>query len=216
MQRFSITVVAVVLCVACGAPADAPADRTVPVANVGRAVELPAAATVEAGDLSTDDALLRVPAEAGWIVELDDTSQTTGSALAPSQYDGSGPATPLEPRLIVEPEPDADATTLAAYVAEAWANTGPGIAPWHEAAQAYLTEAFSRSVALDPTPVEQLIAAATAVQATTRPTPTGDRVTVTLEQVRASDEIPWRLVVVEVLVVELDGRALVASFEVVA
>lgn len=216
MQRFLINVLAVALCVACGAPADAPADRTIPVANVGHAVRLPAAATVEAGDPSTADALLRTPAEAKWIFDLDDTSQTAGSTLAPSQLDGSDPATPLDPRLIVEPGPDSDATTLATYVAEAWANTGPAIAPWHEAAQAYLTEGFSQSVAQDPVPVEQLIAAATAVQATTRPTPTGERVTVTLEQVRASDEIPWRLVIVEVLVVELDGRSLVSSLEVVA
>ena len=147
MQRFSITLVAVVLCGACGAPADAPADRTIPVAAVGHTVERPGAATVEVDDPQMDGALLRVPADPNWIVDLEDASQTRGPTLPPSRLDGSEPETPLEPRLIVEPGPSADATTVATYVAEAWANTGPAIVPLHEAAQAYLTEGFSDSVA---------------------------------------------------------------------
>ena len=216
MQRFSINVLFVVLCAACGGPADAPVHNTIPLSNVDQGSGLPAPGNVDVADLSTADGFLRTPTGANWILELDEESRTPTSALAPSHFEASDPTTPVEPRLIIEPGPNADATTVATYVAEAWANSGPGTVPWHQATQTYLTQEFSESINRDHPPVRQLTAVAKVVQATTRPTPTGERVNVTLEQVRSSDRLPWRLVGVEVLVVEVDGRSLVASLKVMA
>ena len=217
MQRSSIITAAVVLCAACGGHKTVPSDDLRPIAEVVEASHPTPVASVEGRGRPADGLMAPLPTDADRVLELDGPAEAPGPVLPPpSQLEGSDPASKLEPRLIDAPGLDADATTVATYVAETWGNTGPGIAPWHETADDYLTDSFSESFARRDLAVDDLPASATAVEATSRPTPTGERVTVTLEQVQASAEVPWRLVTVEMLVVDVDGRALVASLEVLA
>lgn len=213
MQRFSITALALSLCAACSGHAGLPPSVPPPVAAADGLSER--AAIGPAGDHTPDRFERPGLSGDGWILDPE-PSDVPEQQLPPSLLDGPDAPVVVEPRLPVAPPGDADAITIAIYVAEAWGNTGPDIVPWHETTRAFLTDGFSESLARDHLAVDQSVASATAVQATSHLTPTGDRVTVTLEQVQASSEIPWRLIIVELLVVDIDGRALVASLEVVA
>lgn len=213
MQRFPITALAFSLCAACSGHAGLPPSVPPPVVGADGASER---AAIDPAGVHTPDRSERPgPSGDGWILDLG-PSDVPEQQLPPSLLDGPDAPVVIEPRLPIAPPGDADAITIAIYVAEAWGNTGPEIVPWPETTRAFLTDGFSESLARDHLAVEQYVASATAVHATSHPTPTGDRVTVTLEQVQASSEIPWRLVTVELHVVDIDGQALVASLEVVA
>ena len=213
MQRFSITALALGLCAACSGHADLPPRVPPPLVAADGASEL---AAIGPAGVNTPDRFKRPGLIGdGWILELG-SDEVPEQLLPPSLLDGPDAPVVVEPRLPTAPPGDADAITIAIYVAEVWGNVGPEIVPWHETTRAFLTDGFSESLARDHLAVDQSVASATAVQATSHLTPTGDRVTVTLEQVQASSEIPWRLIIVELLVVDIDGRALVASLEVVA
>lgn len=212
MPRFSITALALSLCAACSGHAGLPPSDPPPVAGADGASER---AAIDPAGVHTLDRFERPGLSGdGWILDLE--PGVPEQQLPPPLLDGPDAAVVVVPLLPVSPPGDANAITIAIYVAEVWGNTGPGIVPWHETTRAFLTDGIFESLARDHLAVDQHVASATAVQATSKPSPTGDRVTVTLEQVQASSEIPWRLVTVELLVVGIDGQALVASLEVVA
>ena len=210
MQRFSITALSLGLFVSCSRQVDPP--TTIPAPVTDPSSEAP---VVGPAEFDRPDRFER-PGLTGdsWILELE-SGDVPEPPLSPSLLDGPDVAVAVEPRLPIAPPSGADAITIAFYVAVVWGNTGPEIVPWHEATRAFLTDEFSESLARDHLAVGQLIASATAVQASSYITPTGDRVTVSLEHVLASSEVTWRLVTVELLLVDVDGRALVAALEVV-
>ena len=159
----------------------------------------------------------RPSALAGSVVELPvATAFPVATDTPPSSTDFHLDEAVVTPLVAPTPSSDADAPAIASYVAEVWANSGPELEPWNVAADAFLTDAFTIQLASEPDPGARGATWATAIAAERESSATSERITVTLEQVSSSDESGgWRLLVVEVLLVEVDGTWLVASLEVI-
>ncbi len=159
----------------------------------------------------------RPSALAGSVVGLPAaTAFPVATPIPPSPTDFHFDDVVVTPRVVATPSSDADALMIASYIAEVWANSGPEFEPWNVAANAFLTDAFTLELASDPNPGATGATWATAIAAERESSATGEHITVTIEQVSSGDESAgWRLLVVELLLVEVDGTWLVASLEVV-
>lgn len=214
MQRLSTTALLVVLCVACGSQPGVPPSPTV-IADVARAAPPPAVVTTSR-DRSGSEPAPSTHMANGDGPEAATRHEPADHHLPPSPLDGNGPTPEVEPRVIAPPADEADAEQVATYVAELWGNTGPTAVPWRDQAAGHLTPQFRESLARALVSPEQHAAEATALESNADATASGERVTVTLEQLRANADVPWRVLTVELLVVEIGGRWLVASLEVLA
>lgn len=214
MQRLSTTGLIALLCTGCGVN-DVPAtDPAIPARTIDHPAEAPAAVAVLPTDTIVGSPVpnpIYEPAPKRAAAE----SEVASTSLPPSPLEGDSETSVIEPRSVPVPGPGADASAVATYVAEVWGNTGPGIAPWHDEAASYLTPLFRASLEGYDHDVARRPARATALVVETGGESAARRVAVTLEQELGSADVPWRVLTLDLLVIVIDSRWLVASLEVV-
>lgn len=215
MQRLSTTGLIALFCTGCGVN-DVPAtEPSIPAQAIDHPAEAPAAIAVLPADTIVGSPVPK-PSEEATPERATTEGEVPATSLPPTPLERGSVTSDIEPRTVPSPGPGADASAVAIYVAEVWGNTGPGIAPWHDEATSYLTPLFCESLARDNHHAARRPIRATALMVETGEDSTAQRVTVTLEQELDSADVPWRVLTLEILVIAIDSRWLVASLEVVA
>lgn len=215
MQRLSTTGLIALFCTGCGVNNVPAAEPSIPAQAIDHPAEAPAAIAVLPADTIVGSPVPNPTYEAA-PERATTEGEVPATSLPPTPLERGSVTSDIEPRTVPSPGPGADASAVAIYVAEVWGNIGPGIAPWHDEAASYLTPLFRESLALDSHHVARRPVRATALAVTAGEVSTAQRVTVTLEQELGSSDLPWRVLTLELLIIAIDSRWLVASLEVVA
>lgn len=213
MQRLSTTGLIALFCTGCGVNDVPAAEPSIPAQAIDHPAEAPTVVAVLPPDTIVGSPIPNSTYEAA-PERVATKGEVPATPLPPTPLEGGSVTSDIEPRTV--PSPGADASAVAIYVAEVWGSTGPGIAPWHDEAASYLTPLFRESLAQDSHHVARRPTRATALAVKKGGDSTAQRVTVTLEQELGSGDVPWRVLTLEILVIAIDSRWLVASLEIVA